>query len=184
MDMNQEFGLNFSNPGVDEFVEKSPIIRMLVKKYVESKGSGNERLSVDQIMDIMTVAIGSKTFYVFLAEKDGRGVGLMTAHAVNHNDTKLGAMIHIGVVDEKLSNSESEATIKEAMDRLSDWANSNEMSSVFAQTMRSERPFDKLLLKYGWKRITTVYEKEITDERRKKDSTGVSEPSRVDGAGV
>lgn len=185
MSEQQMHGLSFINVGGADFIDKSPTIRMLVNKYMDSKGAGeDEKYSVDAIMNIMGLASHSKSMFILLAEKDGTGVGLMTAHAITHDDVKKGGMIHIGVVDENLSKKESNIVITEGMRRLSIWAEDNDMKSIFAQTQRSEQPFDRLLMKHGWKRITTVYEKEISHGKAKDSPAAAIGPATTGVPGV
>lgn len=175
MDINQEHGLNYKQiDNVDEFIDNAPTIRNLVKMYVDTVG---DKFTVDDIMNMMNLAVGQKSIFIGLFTRLGMGVGLMTAHAVNHNDMKLGAMVHIGVVDRTMQAVHARWCIDTAMQSLFKWAENLGMTSIFTQTSRSEKPFDKLLDRYGWKRITTVYEKEITNGKPENSATDTSRPA-------
>ena len=170
MDTKVEHGLSCNVLNADEFMNASPTIRHLVKMYLDTV---HDKYDADTIMNIMSIAVDQPTFFIFLAEKNGVGVGLMTAHAVNI-DSKAGGMLHIGVVDKNLSRAESVQVIDEAMRYLFEWAEKNNMPSIFTQTQRNEKAFDRLLMKYGWKRITTVYEREVSHDGRYKENNSQS----------
>lgn len=158
MDTKTELGLNYNRiESYDAFIEHSPHIRRLVKIYREK---ANDAYSVDQIMDLMQVVVGSRGFYMLLVSKDGHGVGLLTAHGMKYEDTKDGAMIHIGVTDD-VSLPESGQIVKTALEDLGMWAKDNNYTATFARTERQEGPFDRLMKKNGWDRLMTIYTKEV-----------------------
>lgn len=169
MDIKQELGLSYKVVTADDFIMESPHIRGLINQYIGSKGAGDKESPVDDLMTLFNIAVGQPTFFLFLAKKDDSGVGLMSAHTATVSD-KSGAMIHIGVVDNTVSKVESAEIVKEAMRCLFEWAKVQNVPTLFAQTHRSEKPFDKLLMKHGWNRVTTVYEKEIDHGRREESS--------------
>lgn len=179
MDTNLEHGLSCKVINtMDEFGDNAGFVRSMIHKYL---GKNEDKLSIDQIMNIINLGIEEPTFFLFLALNDGMPVGLMTAHAVNIGDMSSGAMIHMGAVDEKVSKALSDRIIDSAMNMLFEWAELNKMPKVYAQTTRNEKAFDKLLLKSGWNRFTTVYEKEIKYGRREE---GSEQSGTSVGAGV
>lgn len=175
--MKTEHGLSYKVFNYADFMEMSPEIRRMVTAYIERAG---DKFTVDQIMDMMQVAIGAPNFFVFVAMKDGYGVGLMTAHAVVSNDIEASGMVHIGYVDETVTPKESKDIIALAMEELFNWAERCEMTRVYITSQRKEKPFDKLLGQFGFQRMTTVYEKEISHGRKDSDNSG--EPT--DGGNV
>lgn len=166
-------GLSFTNLTSDNFSEKSPIVRLLVDKYMKSKGGGEDE-PLDDIMAIYSVAVDRPTFFILLIEKDDLGVGLMTAHALNSSNLKAGGMIHIGIVDESCTMAESDMIITEAMQRLDAWASDVGIPKLLAKTIRSEKPFDRLMFKHGWSRLTTIYEKGVSHGGNSRKGSGGS----------
>lgn len=170
----QERGLSYKRLLPDDFINLAPAIRVLVKSYIEKAG---DKYTVDQIMDFMHVAIGEKTFLLFFVEYNDEPVGMLTAHAVFYNDKTLNGMVHIGYIEPHVPRILSTKIVKAAMDALDEWAIENKMPTILLQTERQDGAFMKLMGKHGWKKITTVYSKEVTNYGRRKESGSTTDDS-------
>lgn len=175
MDTKMEHGLSFKViNSLEEFNDECLNIRYLLGLY---RMTIDDRYTIDEMLNLITLVMGHETFFMFLAKLGDRPVGLMTAHAVSVDDVKSGGAIHVGIVDSQVTRKESDLIITEAMRCLYDWAQSCGMETLFATTKRAEKPFDKLLLKHGWDRMTTVYSKPVElakeeDNGRKHEESG------------
>lgn len=159
MDTKTEVGLNFKRiQSNDAFVDHCVDIRKLVNAYIVSAG---DKYTSDEIMNLMQIASPQSTFFLLIIYYDELPVGLLTAHAVVHNDSNQGGMVHIGYIDQQTPKDIAQKILDGAMSRLDEWAAENKFKNLFIQTSRIERSFDKLIFRFGFKRITTIYEKEI-----------------------
>lgn len=173
MDMKTEHGLSCKVFNYEDFVEHSPDVRRMVTAYIDKSG---DKLTVNQTMDLFQMTVGHPTFFMWMAKKDGYGVGFMTAHGVTADDKDQCGMVHIGFIDPTVTKKESADIIALAMEDLFKWAERCQFKSVFITTSRNERPFDKLIGRFGFERMTTVYEKEIDHGRKREENSNGGEP--------
>lgn len=152
--VEQERGLSYSViDTVDQFLDEAVTLRMLVSQYLESVP---DKYDADQIMDMMQIGVGK--MFTLVVKDDGHGVALLTAFpAVNDGVNSL--MVHIGYA----KGGHDRTLIKVGLGMLEEWAKERGYVSLLMQTGRKESSFSKFIGKYGWKKATIVYEKELAN---------------------
>jgi hypothetical protein len=145
---------------VDQFDVNSSIIGHLIHGYLAKV---KDKHSWEEIMNAMN--IGIVHLFVCVGVKNGIGASILTAHPVD-NDNKNSAMVNIGFLDHTVVNDDESKLIKKmSLSLLEKWAKDNNIKSLLMQTQHKETVFDKFLRPDGWKRVTSVYEKEISNGR-------------------
>lgn len=143
---------------IEEFDERSPILSELVAAWLSRVV---EKYTREDILNAMQ--IGTGRVFICMGEKNGLGVSLLTAHPVLEDGVPC-AMVNIGYLDYNHVNDVEAKNIKhESLEALKKWAIDRKMKSLLMQSSHKEESWDRLLRPEGWKRIMTVYEKELTD---------------------
>lgn len=147
---------------LEEFDERSPVLSEVVAAYLSRV---NEKYTREEILNALN--IGTGRVFICMGIKNGMGVSLLTAHPVDSDGVKS-AMVNIGYVDHnQVNDDEAKGIKKESLAALDVWARSRGMVSLLMQNNNKEGTFDRFLRPDGWKRIMTVYEKELPDEQQK-----------------
>lgn len=143
---------------MEEFDERSPILSELVGGYLLKSP---DKYTREEILNAMQ--LGTSRVFICMTEKNGLGLSLLTAHPVT-DDGKLAAMVNIGYMSyDHATDDEAKNIKKESLVALENWARSKGMTSLLMQNNQKEGVFDRFLRPDGWKRIMTVYEKELVN---------------------